>query len=201
MTPGRRPDEPSVPASASSRTCEPSPPIWCSRPGPPSLRPCAPDNPHPSSATDSPHPIYPARDPSNQWTANARTLKMRIAGHLGQVFHDLARRKECRIEEGHLMPDHVHMLISIPPKYSVAQIIGYMKGKSSIWIAQNVERKMRNFLGHKFWARGYFVTTVGRDEEVIRAYIRNQELADRQLEQFELKISAAQNPINRPNIP
>ena len=58
---------------------------------------------------------------------------------------------------------------------------------------------MRNFLGHKFWARGYFVTTVGRDEEVIRAYIRNQELADRQLEQFELKISAAQNPINRPN--
>jgi REP-associated tyrosine transposase len=76
----------------------------------------------------------------------------------------------------------------IPPKYSVAQIIGYMKGKSSIWIAQNVERKMRNFMGHKFWARGYLVTTVGWDEEVIRAYIRNQELADRQLEQFELKI-------------
>ena len=69
----------------------------------------------------------------------------KIKRHLGQVFHDLARRKECRIEEGHLMPDHVHMLISIPPKYSVAQIIGYMKGKSSIWIAQNVERKMRNF--------------------------------------------------------
>jgi REP element-mobilizing transposase RayT len=69
----------------------------------------------------------------------------KIKRNLGQVFHDLARRKECRIEEGHLMPDHVHMLISIPPKYSVAQIIGYMKGKSSIWIAQNVERKMRNF--------------------------------------------------------
>ena len=80
----------------------------------------------------------------------------KIKRHLGQVFHDLARRKECRIEEGHLMPNYVHMLISIPPKYSVAQIIGYMKGKSSIWIAQNVERKMRNFLGHKFWARGYF---------------------------------------------
>jgi putative transposase len=124
-----------------------------------------------------------------------------IKRHLGQVFHDLARRKECRIEEGHLMPDHVHMLISIPPKYSVAQIIGYMKGKSSIWIAQNVERKMRNFLGHKLWARGYFVTTVGRDEEVIRAYIRNQELADQQLDQFELKMSATQNPINRPKIP
>ena len=75
----------------------------------------------------------------------------KIKRHLGQVFHDLARRKECRIEEGRLMPDHVHLLISIPPKYSVAQIIGYMKGKRSIWIAQNVERKMRNFLGHKFW--------------------------------------------------
>jgi putative transposase len=76
-----------------------------------------------------------------------------------------------------------------------------LKGKSSIWIAQNVERKMRNFLGHKFWARGYFVTTVSRGEEMIRAYIRNQELADRQLEQFELKIPAAQNPNNRPNNP
>src|SRR6478672_4265120 len=99
------------------------------------------------------------------------------------------------------MPDHVHMLISIPPKYSVAQIIGYMKGKSSIWIAQNVERKMRNFLGHKFWARGYFVTTVGRDEEVLRADMRNQELADGQLEQCGLKLSAAQNPIKHPNLP
>ena len=97
----------------------------------------------------------------------------KIKRHLGQVFHDLARRTECRIEEGQLMPDHVHMLISIPPKDSVAQIIGYMKGKSSIWIAQNVKRKMRNFLGHKFLARGYFVTTVGRDEEMIRAYIKN----------------------------
>lgn len=120
-----------------------------------------------------------------------KALYGELRRHLGEVFRKLAAQKECRIEEGHLMPDHVHMLISIPPKYSVAQIIGYMKGKSSIWIAQNVERKMRNFLGHKFWARGYFVTTVGRDEEVIRAYIRNQELADRELEQFELKISAA----------
>jgi putative transposase len=69
--------------------------------------------------------------------------------HLGTVFHELARRKECQIEEGHLRPDHVHMLISVPPKYSVAEVIGYLKGKSSIWIAQNVERKARNFLGHR----------------------------------------------------
>jgi putative transposase len=103
---------------------------------------------------------------------------------LGAVFHDLAKRKECVIEEGHLMPDHVHMLISIPPKYSVAQVVGFLKGKSAIWVAQNVERKVRNFTGAKFWARGYFVSTVGRDEETIRLYIRNQELQDKQLDQL-----------------
>ena len=94
-----------------------------------------------------------------------KALFGQIRRHLGTVFRELAQRKECKIEEGHLMPDHVHMLISIPPKYSVAEVIGYLKGKSSIWIAQNVERKLRNFLGHKFWARGYFVSTVGRDEK------------------------------------
>jgi putative transposase len=101
------------------------------------------------------------------------------------VFHDLARR-ECRIKEGHLMTDHVHMLVSIPPKYSVAEVIGFIKGKSSIWIAQNIERKAKNFTGHKFWARRYFVSTVGRDEETIRAYIRNQELQDRKMDQLTL---------------
>src|SRR5271169_5731293 len=80
---------------------------------------------------------------------------------------------------------------SIPPKCSVAEVIGYLKGKSSIWVAQNVERKERNFLGHKFWARGYFVSTVGRDEEMIRAYIRNQEMADKQLDQLQLKLASS----------
>ena len=89
------------------------------------------------------------------------------------------------------MPDHVHILISIPPKHSVASVIGFLKGKSSIWIAQNVERKARNFLGHKFWARGYFVSTVGRDEEKIRAYIKNQEMADQQLDQLQLKLPSS----------
>ena len=110
----------------------------------------------------------------------------KIKKNLGAVFHDLARRRECRIEVGHLMADHVHMLVSIPPKYSVAEVIGFIKGKSSIWIAQNIERKAKNFTGHKFWARGYFVSTVGRDEETIRAYIRNQELQDRQMDQLVL---------------
>ena len=82
-----------------------------------------------------------------------------------------------QVPEGHLMPDHVHMLISILSKYTVADVIGYLKGKTSISIAQNGERKLRNFLGHKFWARGYFVSTVRRNEEMIRAYIRNQEIS------------------------
>ena len=120
-----------------------------------------------------------------------KVIFVKLRSHLGAVFHDLARRKECRIEEGHLMPDHVHMLISIPPKYSVSEVIGFIKGKSSIWVAQNIERKMRNFLGHKFWARGYFVSTVGRDEELIRIYIKNQELADRQADQMEMKLSSS----------
>ena len=114
-----------------------------------------------------------------------------IRRHLGSAFRELAQRKECQIEEGHLMPDHVHMLISIPPKYSVSEVIGFLKGKSSIWIAQNVERKLRNFLGHKFWARGYFVSTIGRDEEMIRTYIRNQEMADKQLDQLQLKLPSS----------
>src|SRR5256885_5929598 len=99
----------------------------------------------------------------------------KIKRHLGQVFHDLARRKECRIEEGHLMPDHVHMLISIPPKYSVSQVVGYIKGKSAIHLARTYAERRRNFTGQHFWARGFYVSTVGRDEQMIRDYIKSQE--------------------------
>ena len=120
-----------------------------------------------------------------------KVLFGQIRRHLGTVFHELARRKECQIEEGHLMPDPVHILISIPPKYAVAEVIGYLKGRSSIRVAQNVVRKARNFHGHKFWARGYFVSTVGRDEEMIRAYIKNQEMADQELDQLQLKLASS----------
>jgi putative transposase len=96
-----------------------------------------------------------------------------------------------QVPQGRLMPDRVHMLISIPPKNWVAEVMGYLKGKSSIWIAQNVERKLRNFLGHKFWGRGYFVGTVRRNEEMIRAYIRNQEMADKELDQPQLKLASS----------
>jgi putative transposase len=101
-----------------------------------------------------------------------------IRRDLKEVFHRLAKQKEWVIEAGQLMPDHVHMLIAIPPKHRVASSGGFLKGKSSIWIAQNVANKPRNFVGHKFWARGYVVSTVGADEQVVKTYIHNQEKED-----------------------
>jgi putative transposase len=107
-----------------------------------------------------------------------------IRQHLGEIFRRLARQKECEIEEGHLMGDHVHMMISIPPKHSVSQVVGYIKGKSAIQIARQFSGRRRNFTGQHFWARGYFVSTVGRDEEVIRQYIRHQEVEDQRQDQL-----------------
>ena len=162
---------------------------------------------------------------------------MELRRHLGDVLRQLALRKECQILEGHLRSDHVHMLVSIPPKYAVSDIVGYIKGKSAIYIARNFgeralivvsaiarqilpqstqrtqrisvktkvssvlsvssvakmaqtmidagERK-RNFTGQSFWARGFFVSTVGRDEETVRKYIQKQEEEDRRLDQLNL---------------
>jgi putative transposase len=84
------------------------------------------------------------------------------------------------------MADHVHMMIAIPPKYSVSQVVGYIKGKSAIHIARVYGEKQRNFVGQHFWARGYFVSTVGRNEEVIRKYIQKQEEEDKRLDQMNL---------------
>jgi putative transposase len=105
---------------------------------------------------------------------------------MGGLLRELAGQRESRIEQGHLMLDHVHMLISIPPEYSVAQVVGYMKGKSAIYIARTFMGKPRNFTGESFWARGYFVSTVGRDEKVIREYIKNQEQEDQRIEQLSM---------------
>ena len=93
---------------------------------------------------------------------------------------------DVRLEEGHLMPDHVHMMIAIPPKYAVSQVVGFIKGKSAIYLARTYGERSRNFVGQHFWARGYFVSTVGRDEEVIREYIRHQEEEDKRLDQMQL---------------
>jgi putative transposase len=95
--------------------------------------------------------------------------------YLGEVFRKLAEQKESRIEEGHLLPDQVPMRIAIPPKYAVSQGIGFIQGKSGIHRAPVYGERKRNFVGQHFWARGYWVSTVGRDEAVIREYIRAQE--------------------------
>ena len=115
-----------------------------------------------------------------------RTLYEELRKYLGEVLRKLAIQKESRIEEGHLMPDHVHMLITIPPKYAVSQVIGFIKGKSAIHLARVYGERKRNFVGQHFWARGYFVSTVGRDEAVIREYIQNQEKEDKRLDQIDL---------------
>src|ERR1700687_6002561 len=113
-----------------------------------------------------------------------KVLYAQLRGHLGEVFRRLAQQKESRVEEGHLMADHVHMLLSISPKYAVSQVVGYMKGKSAIHLARVYGERKRNFVGQSFWARGYYVSTVGRDETVIREYIRNQEHEDKRLDQL-----------------
>ena len=115
-----------------------------------------------------------------------RTLYEELRRYLGEVFRKLAVQKESRIEEGHLLPDHVHVLIAIPPKYAVAQVVGFIKGKSAIHLARVYGERKRNFVGQHFWARGYYVSTVGRDEAVIRDYIKKQEQEDTRLDQLGL---------------
>ena len=115
-----------------------------------------------------------------------KTLYVELRKHLGEVFKELARHRESEVLEGHLMPDHVHMMVSIPPKYAVSQVVGYIKGKSAIHLARVYMGKKRNFAGQSFWARGYYVSTVGRDEQVVREYIRNQEAEERRIDQLDL---------------
>ena len=115
-----------------------------------------------------------------------KTLYGQLRKYLGEVFRRLAEQKQSRVEEGHLMPDHVHMLLKIPPKYAVSQVVGYIKGKSAIHLARVYGERKRSFVWQSFWARGYFVSTVGRDEAVIRAYIQNQEKEDRRMDQLQL---------------
>ena len=115
-----------------------------------------------------------------------KVLYGQIRKELGEIFHRLARQRESFIEEGHVMSDHVHMMISIPPKQAVSKVIGFIKGKAAIHIARTYVGRKRNYVGQHFWARGYFVSTVGRDEEVIRNYIRHQEQEDQRVDQLKL---------------
>ncbi len=117
-----------------------------------------------------------------------KVLFGKIRTYLGEVFHKLAKQRESEILEGHLCKDHVHMYIAIPPKYSVSQVVGFMKGKSAIHIAREVQGRARGYAGQSFWARGYFVSTVGRYEKVIREYIRRQEQEDKRIEQLKFRL-------------
>ena len=115
-----------------------------------------------------------------------KVLYGQLRKYLGEVIRDLAQQKESRVWEGHLMPDHAHILVSIPPKYAVAQIVGYIKGKSAIYVARNFGNRRKNFTGERLWARGYFVSTCGRDDEEIKEYIKHQEQEDKRLDQLNL---------------
>ena len=106
--------------------------------------------------------------------------------HFGEVFRKLAEQKECRIEEGHLLAGHVQMMISIPPKYAVSQVVGFIRGKSAIHLVRVCGERKQNYAGQNFWARGYFVSAVGRDEATIREYIRSQEKEDERLDRRNL---------------
>ena len=119
-----------------------------------------------------------------------------VRRELGNVFHRLAEQKGCRIEEEHVMSDHVHMLISIPPKLAVSSVVGYLKGKSAIHAARHFLKRERNYAGQNLWARGYFVDSVGRNTEVIRRYIQEQEIEDKRMDQLEF--SHNYNRINEP---
>ncbi len=115
-----------------------------------------------------------------------KALYAELRKYLGPVLRDLAQQREASVEEGHLNLDHVHMLVSIPPKYAVSQVVGFIKGKSAIYIARTYLGRRQNFTGQQFWARGYYVSTVGRDEATIRAYIQKQEAEDQRLDQLEI---------------
>jgi putative transposase len=115
-----------------------------------------------------------------------KVLYKELRRPLGEGFRQLAKQKESRIEEGHLMPDHVHMMIAIPPKHTVSQVIGYIKGKSAIHLARVYGERKKNFVGQHFWARGFYVSTVGGDENAVRKYIREQEDEDKRLDQMGL---------------
>ncbi len=104
-----------------------------------------------------------------------KVLYGQVRNQVGDILRDLCRQKGVRLVEGHLCPDHVHMLLSVPPRFSIAMVIGFLKGKSAVRVHREVKQCRGNLFGRSFWARGYCVSTVGRNEEQIRHYIRNQE--------------------------
>jgi putative transposase len=109
-----------------------------------------------------------------------KVLYGKIRKFLAPLFHELAGQRNSKIIKGNMVQDHVHMLIAIPPKYSVAEVIGYIKGKSAIGVARQFSGRTQNFNGERFWARGYAVSTVGFEENQIKGYIKHQQRLDGQ---------------------
>ena len=163
-------------------------------------------SPHASCAEKAQSGIIISRRDMSRWSATSRDKqrprKNIRSRPLPQFEHNVRPQRDSCIVRcprnlkiagcgDQPMPDHVHVLISIPPKYSVAEVIGYLKGKSSIWLAQNVERKLRNFLGHKFWARSYFVSSVGQDEERSAPTSKIRRSRTSSLDQLQLKLASS----------
>ena len=130
--------------------------------------------------------LFVFADANYKMSRRRKVLYQGIRQELGMVLRSLTEQWECKVQEGHLMPDHGHMLLSVPPKYSVSNVMGFIKGKSAIHIARVYAGRRGNFVGQHFWARGYWASTVGKNEAAVRQYIQNQEKEDRRLEQLEL---------------
>ena len=111
-----------------------------------------------------------------------KTIYGKMRAKIGGIIRDLCKQKGIELLEGHVMPDHIHLVLSVPPKYSIAMLIGYIKGKSAIQIHRRLQSAKRGFTGKHFWSRGYCVSTVGLDEEMIREYVKHQDQLDRQEE-------------------
>ena len=105
---------------------------------------------------------------------------------IGRILRELCRQQGVELVEGHAMPDHIHLLLMIPPKYSVSNTFGFLKGKSAIRFFREYMQVKRNFTGRHFWARAYCVITVGLDEQTIREDIRNQEAEEKRQEQLQI---------------
>ena len=116
-----------------------------------------------------------------------RSIYGTLRRQIGGILRELSRQAEIELVEGHAMADHIHLCLSIPPKFSVANTVGFLKGKSAIRIHREFFGQKRNFTGRHFWAKGYCVSMVGRDEQTIREYIRNQEAEEKRVEQMQLK--------------
>ena len=114
-----------------------------------------------------------------------KVLYGKVRRRIGEILRDLCRQKGIKLEEGKLLPDHIHMLLSVAPKYSFAMTMGYLKGKSAVRIHRELLKTKGTLFGRTFWARGYCVSTVGLDEQQIRQYIKEQEKLQKQQLEFD----------------